>query len=69
MYPTENGKYNKIFNVIGSPTHRLHSLKVTSLLYSRDDIFDDDNSREAVRVMKDFLFSEGLYGSFSKNVD
>lgn len=66
MYPTENGKYNKIYNVFGSPNHPLHFLKVTSLLYSRDQIFDDGYSREAVRVISDFLFPKGGYKTLSE---
>lgn len=66
MHPTETGKHNTIYNVIGTPTHPLHTLKMISLLYSRDLIFDDVNSREATGVIKDFLFSKGFYKTISE---
>lgn len=60
MHPTETKKYNKIYNVIGTPNHPLHTLKMVTLLYSQDGIFDDDNSREAMRVIPEFFLQRVL---------
>lgn len=61
MHPTETEKYNKLYNVIGTPNHPLHALKMVSLLYSQYRVFDDDNSKEAMRVIQDFLSYKGFY--------
>lgn len=55
MYPTETGKTEPIRNEIGTPNHPLHSIKIRSLRYSQNRIFDDDISREAVIEIEHFL--------------
>lgn len=57
MHLTESGKHNKIHNVIGTPTHPLHFIKMTSILYSPDRIFNDSLKKEAVDDIKVFLFT------------
>lgn len=57
MLRSETGKVNEIRNVIGTPSHPLHSLKMISLVYSNDGIFNFDITTSAENVMKDFLLS------------
>ena len=60
MHLTKSGKYNRILNVIGTPTHPLHSLGITSILYSCDHVFDDNRKKEAVKDINCFLFSSAV---------
>lgn len=57
MHLSETGKFNDIRNVIGTRSHPLHSLKMISLLYSNDGIFNFEITTSAVNVMRDFLLS------------
>ena len=60
MHLTESGKHNKIINVIGTPADSTHLIKMTSILYSRDRIFNDEIKEEAVEDINRFLFSPAL---------